>query len=125
MFKQIMLIGLGGFVGSVARYFVSRLNFTIDFYAIPVGTLLVNILGSLLIGFLAGIAEKSPIINADLRLLLMVGLCGGFTTFSSFSNENLTLMHSGQYMSVILYTGLSVLLGFTAVFIGYSSSNLL
>ena len=116
---------MGGFIGSVARYFVSRLNVSVDFYAVPVGTLLVNILGSLLIGFLAGIAEKSPILNADLRLLLMVGLCGGFTTFSSFSNENLVLMHNGQYMSVLLYTGLSIFLGFTAVFIGYATSNLL
>lgn len=125
MIKQIILVGLGGFIGSVARYFVSRLNLTVEFFAIPVGTLTVNVVGSLLIGFLTGIAQKSPILTADLRLLLMVGLCGGFTTFSSFSNENLVLMHNGQYMSVILYTGLSVFLGFTAVFLGYAASNLL
>ena len=56
-----MLIGIGGFVGSVARYYVSKLNLTIDVFAVPIGTLTVNILGSLLIGFLAGIADKSPI----------------------------------------------------------------
>ncbi len=73
MVKQILLIGLGGFVGSVARFYVSRLNLAYDVYAIPLGTLTVNILGSLLIGFLAGIADKSPILTPDLRLLLMVG----------------------------------------------------
>lgn len=125
MIKQILLIGFGGFAGSVARYFVSKLNLTYEFYAIPVGTLSVNILGSLLIGFLAGIAEKSPIMTADLRLLLMVGLCGGFTTFSSFTNENLMLMHNGQFLSIFLYTGLSILLGFLAVYLGYATSNLL
>ena len=125
MIKQVMLIGIGGFIGSVARFYVSKLNLSIDFYSVPVGTLTVNIIGSLIIGLLAGIADKSPILTADLRLFLMVGLCGGFTTFSSFSNENLTLMHSGQFTSVFLYTGLSVFLGFIAVYLGYMSSNLL
>ena len=125
MIKQILLIGFGGFAGSVARYFVSKLNLTYEVYAIPVGTLSVNILGSLLIGFLAGIADKSPIMTADLRLLLMVGLCGGFTTFSSFTNENLMLMHNGQFLPIFLYTGLSILLGFLAVYLGYTTSNLL
>ena len=125
MIKQILLIGMGGFAGSVARYFVSKLNLTIDFFDVPVGTLTVNVLGSLLIGFLAGIADKSPILTPDLRLLLMVGLCGGFTTFSSFSNENLTLMHNGQFLTVFFYSGLSILLGFMAVYAGYASSNLL
>ena len=125
MIKQIMLIGMGGFVGSVARFYISKLNLSIDFFSIPVGTLTVNTLGSLIIGFLAGIADKSPILTVELRLLLMVGLCGGFTTFSSFSNENLTLMHNGQYLQVFLYIGLSILLGFAAVYAGYISSNLL
>ncbi len=125
MIKNILLVGFGGFIGSVARYLVSKLNISIDFYSIPIGTLTVNVLGSLIIGFLAGIATKSPILTADLRLLLMVGLCGGFTTFSSFTNENLTLLHNGQLLQVFLYTALSVVLGFGAVFLGYSSSNLL
>ena len=125
MIKQVMLIGIGGFVGSVARYYVSKLNLTIDVFAVPIGTLTVNILGSLLIGFLAGIADKSPIMTADLRLLLMVGLCGGFTTFSSFTNENLMLMHNGQFLSILMYTGLSIFLGFLAVYLGYTTSNLL
>lgn len=125
MIKQVLLIGFGGFAGSVARYYVSKLNLSYEVFAIPIGTLAVNILGSLLIGFLAGIADKSPIMTADLRLLLMVGLCGGFTTFSSFTNENLMLMHNGQFISILLYTSLSIVLGFIAVYLGFTASNLL
>jgi CrcB protein len=125
MIRNILLIGLGGFIGSVARYFVSLLNLQVEFYAIPVGTLAVNVVGSLIIGFLTGIAEKSTLMTADLRLLLMVGLCGGFTTFSTFTNENLMLMQNGQFLSVILYTGASVFLGFLAVYLGFIASNLL
>lgn len=125
MIKNILLVGIGGFVGSVARYFLSKLNLYVDFFAIPIGTLSINILGSFVIGFLTGISEKSTIMTADLRLLLMVGVCGGFTTFSSFTNENLILMHNGQFLSVFLYTGLSILLGFLAVYFGYVTSNIL
>lgn len=125
MIKTILLVGFGGFIGSVARYFISKLNIYFDFLAIPFGTLTVNILGSFLIGFLTGISDKSVILSADLRLLLMVGICGGFTTFSAFTNENLMLLHNGQILSLFLYTGLSVFLGFIAVYLGYISSNLL
>ncbi len=125
MLKQLILIGLGGFVGSVARFLVSRLNTRVDWFSIPIGTLTVNVVGSLLIGFLIGISEKSPILTVELRMFLMVGLCGGFTTFSSFSGENLTLLRNGQFLPLLLYTGLSILLGFTAVYLGYISTKLL
>lgn len=125
MIKNILLIGFGGFFGSIARYFVSKLNVYIDFLSIPLGTLSVNILGSFIIGFLTGISEKSAILPVELRLLLMVGFCGGFTTFSSFTNENLTLVHNGQLLSMFLYTALSVFLGFAAVYLGYIATNLL
>jgi len=125
MLKNILLIGLGGFIGSIARYMVSRLNNHIEWLSIPVGTLAVNIIGSFLIGFLIGISEKGPILTVELRMFLMVGLCGGFTTFSSFSGENLMLMRNGQFLPIFLYTGLSILLGFTAVYLGYVSTKLL
>ncbi len=120
-----MLVGIGGFVGSVARFLVSKLNLSIEFYAIPVGTLTVNIVGSFIIGFLVGIAEKSMLMPTELRLLLMVGFCGGFTTFSSFANENMMLMHNGQLLTLLLYTGLSIFLGFLAVYLGFVTSNIL
>ena len=125
MLKQLLLIGAGGFIGSVARYLVSRLNTRIEWFAIPLGTLTINVVGSLLIGFLIGISEKSPILTVEWRMFLMVGLCGGFTTFSSFSGENLMLLRNGQILPLLLYTGLSVFLGFTAVYLGYISTKLM
>ena len=117
--KEILLVGLGGFAGSVLRYLVSKLNVTWQVLAIPMGTLTVNILGSLLIGLLVGLSAKNNLISNELRLLLMVGFCGGFTTFSSFTNENLILMQNGQFLTVILYSALSIFLGFLAVYLGY------
>ena len=96
--KNLLLIGLGGFIGSIARFLVSKLNNRVDWLSIPIGTLTVNVIGSFLIGFLIGISEKSPILTVELRMFLMVGLAGGFTTFSSFSGENLMLMRNGQDM---------------------------
>jgi CrcB protein len=124
MINKLLLVGLGGFIGSIARYLVSKLNVYADFFAIPLGTLLVNIVGSFIIGFLTGIATKSAILTVEWRMFLMVGLCGGFTTFSSFTNENLMLLHNGQILSLFLYTGLSVFLGFLAVYLGYVTTNL-
>ena len=125
MIKKLLLIGTGGFLGSIARYLISQLNLTVSFHSIPVGTLTVNVAGSFLIGFLTGIAEKSMILTPEWRLFLMVGLCGGFTTFSTFANENLMLIHNGQGLAVLLYTGLSIFLGFLAVYLGYVTTNLL
>jgi len=123
MLKQILLVGFGGFIGSVARFFVSRLNINYDLLSIPVGTLSVNVIGSFIIGMLTGIAQKGELLTLEWRLFLMVGICGGFTTFSSFTNENLMLMHNGQYVTVFLYTGLSIFLGFVAVYLGYIITN--
>jgi CrcB protein len=125
MLKNLLIIGSGGFIGSIARYLVSQLNLTVSFHSIPVGTLAVNVIGSFLIGFLTGIAEKSMLLSPEWRLFLMVGLCGGFTTFSTFTGENLMLTHNGQLLTVLLYTGLSIFLGFLAVYLGYVLTNLL
>jgi len=123
--KQLLFIGLGGFIGSILRYLVSKLNLSVHFLSIPVGTLTVNIVGSLVIGFIAGIAMKSEIISPDLRLFLMVGICGGFTTFSSFSLENMMLMQNGQYFTALIYTLSSVFFSMLAVYMGYMISNIL
>ena len=123
--KQILLVGIGGFIGSIARYFVLKLNLSWHFLSIPMGTLTVNIIGSFIIGFIVGVSAKSELITPGLRLFLMVGICGGFTTFSSFTLENMTLMQNGQFLSVLIYTGLSIFFGFLAVYLGYVTSNLL
>lgn len=125
MIKNILLVGVGGFIGSIARYFLSGLNLHAHFFEVPLGTLSVNVIGSFIIGFLTGISEKSEIISIEWRLFLMVGLCGGFTTFSSFTNENLMLLHNGQFLTVLLYTSFSLLFGFAAVYLGYVLTNLL
>jgi len=122
--KQLLIVGAGGFLGSVARFLISKLNLYWHFLSIPMGTLTVNIVGSLVIGILTGIASKSELLSFNLRLFLMVGICGGFTTFSSFTNENFTLIQNGQLLIALLYTGLSIFLGFSAVYIGYMITNL-
>ncbi|MDD5184702.1 MAG: fluoride efflux transporter CrcB [Paludibacter sp.] len=123
--KQLLFIGLGGFIGTIARFGVSKLNIYWHFLSIPMGTLTVNVLGSFLIGILVGISQKSDLLSPDLRLFLMVGVCGGFTTFSSFSAENLMLMQNGQFLTAFIYTASSLLLGFLAVYLGFFSANLL
>ncbi len=123
--RNLLLVGSGGFLGSIARYYVSRLNLLVDVLSVPVGTLLVNVAGSFLIGFLAGVSDKSDILPGEWRLFLMTGLCGGFTTFSSFTNESMVLLHNGQMLSFLLYTGLSLFLGLAAVFLGFSLTNLM
>ena len=123
--KHLLLVGLGGFIGSAARFLVSKVNLSWHFFSIPMGTLTVNVLGSFIIGILVGISAKSDLISTDLRVFLMVGFCGGFTTFSSFSSENLMLMQNGQVFTVLIYTSLSILLGFLAVYLGYIFTNLL
>jgi fluoride exporter len=124
MIKTILLVGSGGFIGSVLRYYISKL--IQDSYAsFPAGTLSVNVVGSLVIGFLIGLALKNPSFSLEWRLILMVGFCGGFTTFSTFTSENLKLIQDGQIFFVFLYTGLSLLLGFSAVYLGYVLSKLI
>jgi len=123
--KQLLIVGLGGFFGTMARYLVYRINLLEHFLSLPLGTLTVNVSGSFLIGILTGLASKSELLSADMRLFLMAGFCGGFTTFSSFTNENLQLIQNGQFLSAAVYTVISLLLGFLAVFLGYAVTNFL
>jgi CrcB protein len=119
MLKHILFIGFGGFIGSVLRYFVSKLNNYWAVLSIPVGTLLVNIVGSFLIGLISAYALKTGNVSQEIKLFLITGLMGGFTTFSAFSNENVIMMQNGQFVAVALYTGLSVFLAFLAALLGY------
>jgi len=94
---KLLLAGLGGFIGSVLRYSVSglvqNLSHTVDF---PYGTLAVNFLGCLAIGFLSQLAETRGLFTAEIRTLVFIGVLGGFTTFSAFSNETMNLWRDGQ-----------------------------
>ncbi|MBP1618600.1 MAG: crcB protein [Bacteroidetes bacterium] len=118
MMKQLFIAGLGGFVGTAFRFLISRyfqLNLPTDF---PWGTFAINILGSFLIGLFYGLSEKEDFMSPDLRLFLTVGICGGFTTFSTFSNESLTLLQNKDFLNLSLYVGLSFFLGIAAVYVG-------
>jgi CrcB protein len=118
MIKTLLLIGTGGFLGSISRFLASRFMQNNFPSAFPFGTFLVNISGCFLIGLIYGLSERSPLVSAEWKMFLAVGFCGGFTTFSTFANENLALLRDGDFFHFLLYTGLSVFLGIAATFIG-------
>lgn len=118
MLKSLFIAGLGGFIGTVLRFWVSRFIQVSFDTVFPWGTFLVNILGSLLIGIFFGLSERGNIMSPEWRVFLTVGLCGGFTTFSSFSYDALLLIQSKEILRVVLYASLSFFLGLVAVFTG-------
>jgi CrcB protein len=125
MIKTLLLIGTGGFLGSISRFLASRFIQNIFPSAFPFGTFLVNISGCFLIGLIYGFSEKSSLVSSEWKMFLAVGFCGGFTTFSTFANENLALLRDGEFLHFFMYTGLSVILGITATFIGVIITKIL
>jgi len=118
MLKPFLIVGLGGFIGSVARYSIAKYFQENMNSVFPWSTFIINILGSLLIGIIYGISEKNDLINDEMRLFIAVGICGGFTTFSTFSNDNFMLLRSEEWIRFTLFTTLSVFLGLIAVYVG-------
>lgn len=116
MIKNILLVGLGGGVGSIARYLCQKWFAENVQHPFPWGTFVVNIVGCFLIGLIYAIAEKTTLLSPSTRLLLITGLVGGFTTFSTFALENIELLRSGDTLYFLLYTLASVVIGFVAVF---------
>lgn len=120
--KAILLVALGGAVGSVARYKLSGviLHHTID-WRFPAGTFAVNVLGCLVAGLLAGLAEKHDMFSLETRLLLFTGLLGGFTTFSAFGLETVHLLKRGDLAIAAANVLLSVMAGLAALWLGMAS----
>jgi len=115
----VLLVGLGGFVGAVARYKLGGLvlHLTVQ-ERFPFSTFAVNVLGCLAVGVLAGMAERQDAFGPDARLFLFTGLLGGFTTFSAFGLEAVYLLRRGEVATAALYAGGSVVLGIAAVWLG-------
>lgn len=119
MWRLLLIIGTGSFLGGVSRFLLSRLVQNIFLSSFPYGTFTVNILGSLLIGFLYGLSVKENILTPEWRMFLTAGFCGSFTTFSTFIHENVALLRDGDFFHFAFYTGLSIFLGIIAVFLGH------
>ena len=118
LIKNILLIGLAGGLGSIARFLLQKAVYAWYPHPFPLGTLLVNIAGCFLIGLFAGLAAKDSVMSPEWRLILMTGFCGGFTTFSAFALENINLLKSGHHLYFMLYIAASVVLGIFATWIG-------
>ncbi|AFL79897.1 camphor resistance protein CrcB [Aequorivita sublithincola DSM 14238] len=115
--KQLVLVFIGGGFGSTLRYLLS--SYLNDYEnGVPYGTLAANVLGSLLIGIILGLALKNETLSQNTVLFLATGFCGGFTTFSTFAYENHLFLRAGDFMSFALYTFGSFVLGFAMVFFG-------
>jgi CrcB protein len=119
MIKLILIAGTGGFLGTVSRFLVTRYLQNLMLSSFPFGTFIVNIAGCLLIGIFFGVSEKGNFLSPEWRMFLTVGFCGGFTTFSTFAQENMALLRDGNFFYFALYTGLSVFLGLMATWLGH------
>jgi CrcB protein len=115
MLKSILIVGLGGMIGSMARYIFAL---AIKPTSFPYATFTVNILGSFVIGLVMGYALKTDSFNNNGKLFLATGICGGFTTFSAFSLECIELLKQHRYSVMLTYILISIVLGLAATFAG-------
>jgi len=121
---KVLLVGTGGFLGSVSRYLMSGLAHRIAGQVnFPVGTLTVNVIGCLAIGLLSGLAESRQLFSPEMRLLIFIGFLGGFTTFSTFGYEIVSFARDGQLMASLANLMLHLVLGLGAVWTGLALSR--
>jgi CrcB protein len=118
MLRTILIVGTGGFIGSVMRYLVQvwvEKGLTSTF---PLGTLIANIAGSFIIGMVFALAEKGNLMSAEWRIFLTVGICGGFTTFSAFAYNNFTMLKEHSFGQLFINIGGNLFFGILAVYLG-------
>lgn len=120
MFKAMLIAGAGGFLGTCGRYLVGKLAHHLFSSPFPYGTFAVNIIGCFIIGLFFGLAEKTNLISSNMNVFLITGFCGGFTTFSSFSDDMYLLMQNKHWGYFAVYLGLSIILGILLVWVGRS-----
>jgi len=121
---RLLVIALGGAIGTLARYLMGGLDYRFSSGIFPISTLVVNVTGSLVIGFLWGIVDRFAI-SPNVRMFIFIGVLGGYTTFSTFSLETFNLMKDGEYRIALMNVVLSAVLSIAAVFLGYFISKIL
>jgi CrcB protein len=118
--KNILYVGIGGSIGSMSRFMLSVYISKIFDKPFPLATMLINIIGSAIIGAIFGLFDRGNLITPELRILLATGFCGGFTTFSTFSYEVMKLLQDGEIIYAVIYIILSVVLGLFFCFLFYN-----
>lgn len=119
MIKSFLIVGIGSFIGGALRFGISTWMKQVCQQGFPWGTLMVNLLGCFVIGILYGLFNRYSTLSSPWCLLLITGLCGGFTTFSTFANESMQMLQQGNVGSFVGYVATSVILGISLVALGY------
>ena len=125
MLRTFLIVGVGSFLGGGCRFLLSKVVQNMIEYSFPLGTMIVNISCCFLIGVFYVTFELGGLMNAELKMFLTVGFCGGFTTFSTFMNENFQLMKDGNFFYVGLYVTISLIGGLAALYIGHLITKLI
>lgn len=121
--QKLLLIGLAGALGALARYGLSGFVQRYSGFTFPVGTLVVNLLGTFLFGFIWGLVEQRLVISVETRVIILSGFLGAFTTFSSFMFETSALIDEGQWGFAALNVGAQIIFGLAAMFLGLATGR--